>query len=76
MVAALAPPGLAVRSTRSFTVWEAWEMLEPGSTTRSVMAMLLAFRPSVLLMKPSIVVAKAYVPSDRYEDAWEPCHHA
>jgi len=42
-------------------------MLLPGSTTRSVMAIWLAFSLSVLLMKPSMVVAKAYVPSERYE---------
>ena len=42
-------------------------MLLPGSTTRSMIAMWLAFRLRVLLMKPSMVVAKAYVPSERYE---------
>ena len=48
---------------------ELCEMDVPGSTTRSLIWMWLALMASVLLTKPSIVVAKAYVPSERYEAA-------
>ena len=33
------------------------------------MAMWLAFRLSVLFVKPSITVANAYIPRERYEEA-------
>ena len=59
--------GVAVRATRSFTDAELCEMDVPGSTTRSLIWMWLALMASALLTKPSIVVAKAYVPSERYD---------
>ena len=65
--------GVAVRATRSFTEAELCEMDAPGSTTRSLIWMWLALMPSVALTKPSIVVAKAYVPSERYEAACDTC---
>ena len=61
--------GVAVRVTRSFTLAELCKMAVRGSTTRSLIWMWLALMASVLLTKPSIVVAKAYVPSERYDAA-------